>query len=171
MAHLLLSFMRKLLTLGALALATLAACGSSRSTTDSTDTTAVPAAKAGPDYSAFAVDFMPTDILSEAIDRAAAEDKLVFIDFYTTWCLPCKLMDEDVFTDPEFGRYMNDNFVSLKIDAERGNGVNLASLYEVQAYPTLLFVDTRGRVVGKKQGAAYQRELREMGDAAIATVP
>ncbi len=159
--------MRKFLAGAVVALFTLAACGSTRSATDVEKASDA----AGPDYSAYAVDFLHTDILSEAIDKAAAEDKLVFIDFYTTWCLPCKLMDEDVFTDPEFGRYMNEHFVSLKVNAEQGNGVNLASLYAVQAYPTLLFVDTRGRVVGKKQGAAYQRELRQLGDAALASVP
>ena len=155
-------------TITTLAIVLLGACGAGR---EATTTAQAPEERTTPDYGAFAVDFMHTDILSEAIDRAAAEEKLVFIDFYATWCLPCKLMDEDVFTDREFGRYMNENFVSLKINAEQGNGVNLASLYEIQAYPTLLFVDTRGRVVSKKQGAAYQRELRELGDAALATVP
>ena len=144
---------------------TLLSCGAGRNAADGGR------AKGKPDHSAYAVDFMRTDKLSEAIARAEEEDKLVFIDFYTTWCLPCKLMDEDVFTDRELGRYMNERFVSLKVNAEEGNGVNLASLYEVRAYPTLLFLDTRGRVVAKKQGAAYQRELRELGDRAMASVP
>ena len=120
-------------------------------------------------YSAYAVDFMDTDVLGEAIARAEAEDKLIFLDFYTTWCLPCKLMDEDVFTDRALGDFMNERFVSLKLDAESGNGANLASLYNVQAYPTLVFLDTRGRVVAQKQGAAYQRELRQLGEQALAT--
>lgn len=128
-------------------------------------------AAGGPDYSAYAIDFMSTDVLGEAIARAEAEDKLIFIDFYTSWCLPCKLMDEDVFTDEELGRFMNERFVSLKVDAEAGNGVNLASLYNVQAYPTLVFLDRRGRVLAQKQGAAYQRELRQLGKRALATVP
>ena len=119
-------------------------------------------------YANFFVDFMRTDRLAEALDRAKAEDKLVFLDFYTSWCLPCKLMDEDVFTDRQFGDYMNANFVSIKIDAEAGNGPNLAALYGVQAYPTLLFLDTNGRVRTKKEGAAYQTELRRMGDEALA---
>ena len=144
----------------------LVACGASRNTTAGEAD-----GKRKHDYSAYAVDFIETDVLGAAIEQAEREGKLIFVDFYTTWCLPCKLMDEDVFTDRELGRYMNERFVSLKVNAEEGNGVNLASLYEVRAYPTLLFLDTRGRVVAKKQGAAYQRELRELGDRAMASVP
>ena len=144
---------------------TFLSCGASR------DGAAAKPAKGEPDYSAYAVDFMPTDKLGDAIARAEKEGKLVFVDFYTSWCLPCKLMDEDVFTDRELGRYMNERFVSLKVDAEKGNGVNLASLYNVRAYPTLVFLDTRGRVVAQKEGAAYQRELRELGDQALAMLP
>jgi len=117
-------------------------------------------------YANFFVDFMHTDKLTIALERAKAEDKMVFIDFYTSWCLPCKLMDEDVFTDKAFGDFMNQHFVSVKINAEQGNGPNLAALYGVKAYPTLLFVDLNGRVISRKEGAAYQTELRRMGNEA-----
>ena len=141
-------------------------CGSARkSTTASAKTEAAPA----DEYANFYVDFMRTDKLSVALAEAEAQDKMVFIDFYTSWCLPCKLMDEDVFTDRAFGDFMNERFVSVKIDAERGNGPNLAMLYGVQAYPTLLFLDSKGRVLAKKEGAAYQTELRRMGTTALAS--
>lgn len=155
--------MRTLLSLFTVSLLALVACGAGKSATATEDRRA--------DYSAYAVDFIDTDVLGEAIARAEAEDKLIFVDFYTSWCLPCKLMDEDVFTDPALGDFMNERFVSMKVDAEAGNGVNLATLYDVQAYPTLLFLDTRGRVVARKQGAAYQRELRRLGTRALATLP
>ncbi len=117
-------------------------------------------------YANFFVDFIHTDKLTVALEKAKAEDKLVFIDFYTSWCLPCKLMDEDVFTDEAFGDYMNEHFISVKINAEQGNGPNLAALYEVKSYPTLLFLDLNGRVKSRKEGAAYQTELRRMGNEA-----
>ena len=142
----------------------LVACGSTRKA----DTAADNKVEEVDEYANFFVDFMRTESLSAALDRARAEDKLVFIDFYTSWCLPCKLMDEDVFTDRQFGDYMNENFVSVKINAELGNGPNLAAIYGVQAYPTLLFVDADGRVQTKKEGAAYQTELRRMGNEALA---
>jgi len=101
------------------------------------------------------------------LDRAKNENKLVFVDVYADWCMPCKMMDRDVFTDPALGRFMNENFISVKIDAEKGNGSNIASIFEVYAYPTLLFLDENGRVLERKVGAAYQTEMRRLADSAI----
>lgn len=145
-------------------------CGSSR---DTARATPAEREKGGPAVlpERFAVNFMDTDLLSDAIERARVEGKLVFVDVYTTWCLPCRLMDEDVFSDPELGRYLNEHFVSLKVDAERGNGANLAAIYEVKAYPTLLFLDNNGVPLVRKQGAAYQTELRRLGEEARRAVP
>lgn len=105
---------------------------------------------------------MDSGKLMPVLEAAKAENKLVFVDFYTTWCLPCKLMDEDVFTDQEFGTFMNDNFINYKIDAEKGGGPDLALVYQVMVFPTLLFLDSNGRVLVRKDGAAYQTELRKL---------
>ncbi len=116
------------------------------------------------------VNFTPSDNLTAVLDMAAGKDKLVFVDFYTTWCLPCKLMDEDVFSDKGIGELMNDNFINYKIDAEKGNGPNLALLYQVNVFPTLLFLDEKGRVLVRKEGAAYQTELRSLAEEAMANM-
>lgn len=113
------------------------------------------------------IQFTESEKLMPLLDKAKAENKLVFVDFYTTWCLPCKLMEEDVFTDKELGNYMNANYISYKVDAEKGNGVNLASIFKVSVYPTLLFLDTNGKVLERKEGAMYQTEFRDMADSAI----
>jgi len=113
------------------------------------------------------VKFASSDSLSDALDRAVAEDKLVFLDFYTTWCLPCKLMDEDVFPDRRLGEFMNENFINVKVNAEKGNGVTLANIYAINAYPTLLFLDNKGNILERKIGAAYQREMYALGEAAM----
>lgn len=77
-------------------------------------------------------------------------------------------MDQDVFTDKRLAKFMNDNFVSYKVNAEKGNGVNLAVVYEIYAYPTLLFMDEKGKVLEQKVGAAYQTEMMEMAQRALA---
>lgn len=156
------SVSRLAILLAASGLILLSACGATKSANTETSKSG----SAADPYANFFVDFIHTDKLSEAIERAKAEDKMVFIDFYTSWCLPCKLMDEDVFTDKAFGDYMNQHFISVKINAEQGNGPNLAALYDVKSYPTLLFVDLNGRVKSRKEGAAYQTELRRMGNEA-----
>lgn len=96
----------------------------------------------------------------EAKAAAKAEGKLVFIDFYTTWCGPCKKMASTVFPQPKVGEMMNDKFVSIKIDAEEGEGVNLAKQYNVTAYPTFIIADTEGKEMGRVLGLRYYDDLK-----------
>ena len=96
----------------------------------------------------------------EAKAAAKAEGKLVFIDFYTTWCGPCKKMASTVFPQPKVGEMMNDKFVSIKIDAEKGEGVNLAKQYNVTAYPTFIIADTEGKEMGRVLGLRYYDDLK-----------
>ena len=114
------------------------------------------------------VDFVNSDKLTPILEMASSKNKLVFVDFYTTWCLPCKLMDEDVFTDKAVSALMNDNFISYKVNAEKDNGPNLALLYQVNVFPTLLFLDKDGKVLVRKEGAAYQTEMKSLAEEAMA---
>ncbi|MFK8101830.1 MAG: thioredoxin family protein [Saprospiraceae bacterium] len=116
----------------------------------------------------YGVQFTKSPTLTKILSKAEAENKLVFVDFYTSWCLPCKMMDEDVFPDREIGKFMNKNFISYKVNGEKDNGINLAFLFQVNTYPTLLFIDQKGNVLEKKIGAAYHTELRSMGERAMA---
>lgn len=84
--------------------------------------------------------------------KAKAENKLVFIDFYTSWCGPCKAMAQTVFKEDTVGRYFNSHFISYKIDAEKGEGKALAAKYDVKLYPTYLFLDARGAVFNRAIG-------------------
>lgn len=98
----------------------------------------------------------------ESIQAAKDEHKLVFIDFYTDWCGPCKMMANKVFPQKELGEYMNSKFVSIKLNAEK-EGKELAKLFEVTAYPTFVVLDTDKKVLLKKVGGgeanAFMAEL------------
>ena len=80
--------------------------------------------------------------------QAKAENKLIFVDVFTTWCGPCKMLDSQVFSDKETGQRMNAFFVNYKADAESG-GRAIASKYGVNAYPTGLFLDAEGNLLHK----------------------
>lgn len=83
----------------------------------------------------------------EALKLAEKEKKLIFIDAYTSWCGPCKLMSKNTFTDEKVGAYFNKNFINLKIDMEKDtDGPNVARRFSVSAYPTFLFVDGKGKL-------------------------
>ncbi len=89
------------------------------------------------------VNFIDND-LKKAIEIAEEENKIIFIDAYTTWCGPCKMMDRDVFSNTEVGNFFNRNFVNLKLDMEKGEGIATAKKYNVRGYPSFLFLNPAG---------------------------
>lgn len=87
----------------------------------------------------------------EALVAAKQEKKMVFIDFYTDWCGPCKMMARQTFPLKEVGDYMNNTFVCLKLNAEK-EGKELAARFEVKAYPTFTILDADGKKVNEVRG-------------------
>lgn len=80
--------------------------------------------------------------INEAAAKAKAEGKMIFVDLYTSWCGPCKMMSDKIFPDQELGKYMNERFVCVKYDAEKdAEGKVLAEKYAVTAYPTFLLLN------------------------------
>ena len=76
-------------------------------------------------------------------------------------------MDEYVFTDPDTRKFMNENFINYKVDAEKGNGQTVATMYGASTYPTLVFVDKNGRVLARRQGATTITELKNLAQEAL----
>lgn len=74
-------------------------------------------------------------------EAAAKEGKLIFADVYTQWCGPCYNMAKKVFVLYSVGTFYNTHFVNVKIDAENGEGIDLAKKFAVRSYPTYLFID------------------------------
>ena len=89
---------------------------------------------------------------AEVLKKAEKENKMIFVDCYTSWCGPCKKLSKEVFPQQNVGEYFNENYVSIKIDMEKGEGIELKEKLEVSAFPTLLFLSNEGkeqhRIVG-----------------------
>lgn len=86
------------------------------------------------------------------LDSAKAHQLPVFIDFYTSWCAPCKVMDRDVFTESKLADFLNAQFVNIKIDAEKGEGRTLREQFQVTAYPTVVFINKNGQEAARYEG-------------------
>lgn len=95
---------------------------------------------------------------AEAKAKAAKEKKMIFIDFYTQWCGPCLNMAQTVFTLGSVGNFYNEHFVCLKIDAEVGEGVDLAKKYGVASFPTYAFVNPKTEEAVHISGSSQDRE-------------
>jgi thiol-disulfide isomerase/thioredoxin len=94
------------------------------------------------------VTFMEQPSSWEAVlEVSKAQNKPIFVDVYTEWCGPCKKMDQEVFNQKEVGTFMNQHFLSVKIDAEKGMGIQFQQNQNISSYPTYLFFDPKGDLV------------------------
>lgn len=103
-------------------------------------------------------------VWAAALDEAKKQNKLIFLDAYTTWCGPCKLLKRKTFTDKKAGDFFNDNFINIAVDMEKADGPELASLYGIYAYPSLLILDSRGNIITRTQGFMKPKKLIEFGE-------
>ena len=94
-----------------------------------------------------------------ALSQAKSSGKLLFVDAFTSWCGPCKLMAKNVFTQNGVADFFNANFVNFAVDTEKGEGVEVRERYKIEVYPTFLLIDGNGdevfRVVGEHSGESF----------------
>ncbi len=114
--------------------------------------------------------------LDEAYAKAKAENKLVFVDLYTSWCAPCKYMAQNVFPDAELGKFMNEHFVCVKYDTgAHQDGAELVKLFNVQSYPTFLILSTDKKlenqiVGGTKEAKDFLQQIQDAIKSSLATL-
>jgi len=113
------------------------------------------------------IKFSKDSLLSDALAQSKKEGKLVFIDCYTTWCGPCKLLAKEIFPQKEVGDFYNSHFINLSFDMEKGEGLNIQKKYAVRAFPTLLFLNAEGEVVHIGVGSMPANAFIELGKTAL----
>lgn len=98
--------------------------------------------------------------------KAKAENKFIFMDAFTTWCGPCKMMARNIFPLPEVGDFFNASYISLKVqldttandsDSIKGWYADAHAImkeYKVMVYPTYLFFSPDGKLVHRAVGSS-----------------
>lgn len=103
----------------------------------------------------------------EITEQARKEKKMIFVDCYTSWCGPCKMLAKNIFTQDSVADFYNGNFVCFQIDMEKGEGPELAKKYSVVAFPTLLYIDAQGELKHCVVGYQQAGELIQNGRNAL----
>jgi len=107
-----------------------------------------------------------SDLSFEAASKQAAQtDKIVLVDFYTTWCGPCKLLDKKTWTDAAVIRLLEQKTVALRIDAEKEAA--LSKRYKIEAYPSVLLIKPDGTEIDRLVGYCEPTTFIENFNAAL----
>ncbi|MGN6400904.1 MAG: thioredoxin family protein, partial [Flavisolibacter sp.] len=114
-----------------------------------------------------AISFQPISF-AKALQQSARTGKLVFIDCYTSWCAPCKWMEQNVFVNDSISSFYNKHFINFKIDMEKGEGPDLRKKYAVASFPTYLFVNGKGDIVhrtgSRMEASEFLQEAKKATD-------
>lgn len=100
----------------------------------------------------------------DVLKEARVNNRPIFLDLYTTWCGPCKWMDKEVYLNDSVGEFFNREFLRVKVQMDSlewddpkikqwySSIPEIRNSYNVQAYPTLLFLSPNGDVYKKIEG-------------------
>ncbi len=98
------------------------------------------------------VDFLSIG-LEEAFDVAKQKDKLVMVDFFSKTCMPCVRLVNTVFKDKLISKYINQQFISVKLTADtHDNYWELREYYNVVGLPTVIFFNSEGNEIDRNCG-------------------
>ncbi len=105
--------------------------------------------------------------IEDAVKIAKKENKAILVNFTgSDWCIWCKKLQGEVFSQAEFAKYANDNLVLVKLDFPRNvkqskavqeYNRGLMKKYGVRGFPTILLLDKNGeylKTTGYQQGGA-----------------
>ena len=120
--------------------------------------------------------------LAEAMEAQKKIPKKIFIDVYTDWCGPCKLLDKKTFQNPDVSSYISEHYYAVKFNAEGQEEINFydqkfsnpnydidrkgrnathqfTQFLGVKGYPTMVFLSENGAPIMPLVGYQKPRQL------------
>lgn len=103
------------------------------------------------------------------VKKAKKANKLIFVDCYTDWCGPCKMIAKDIFTLKGVADFYNTNFINAKFEMEKDeDGIKLGKVWNIFGYPTLYFIEPHTQeILGSLNGGYDQDSFINSGKSAI----
>lgn len=101
---------------------------------------------------------------NEVLKKAKKENRYIFLDCFTTWCGPCKLMDKEVYSQSDVGTFINEKFISVRVQMDKTKKDNeevkkwyadadaVQKKYGIPAFPSYLFFSPNGTLVYRETG-------------------
>lgn len=109
------------------------------------------------------VQFADSPDLGYLLEFAHKMHKPVFLSFYAPWIESCTKLEKVVYTQDAVASYFNRHFINYKVNAGGAQpGPYLTDIYGVTTFPTLMFVDGKGKVMLRHEGPVTAAQLLEM---------
>lgn len=86
----------------------------------------------------------------KGISLAKEKKKKIYINFHADWCGYCRKMEKETFVDPKVVSFLNDNFISVRINSDKEP--KLAQKFNVRGLPANFFLTDRGEPIGNQPG-------------------
>jgi len=96
---------------------------------------------------------------AQAIAKAKSEKKVVLIHFYADWCGPCKMLEQQTFSEEKVQQFLMDKTIAIKVDTDEN--AKLVKQYKVVGIPCMLFIDGEGKEVGRLVGCKPPEQFLE----------
>ncbi|MEO8516982.1 MAG: thioredoxin domain-containing protein [Flavobacterium sp.] len=80
----------------------------------------------------------------DAQKKALLSNKFMLVDFWATWCGPCKMMEKNTWNNKEVDLIM-ENFIPVKMDVD--SNWELAKKYNISSIPYMYILDANGKVI------------------------
>lgn len=95
---------------------------------------------------------------NDGLAKARLENKPIFVEFYTEWCVYCQKFQRETIQDQNVVRMLSENFIYIRLDAENSNNqikyrgksmsnVDLTRSFGINGYPSLVFLDSKGQPI------------------------
>ncbi|MFA6094052.1 MAG: thioredoxin family protein [Elusimicrobiota bacterium] len=88
----------------------------------------------------------------EVLRAAKAQGKPILLEFYTTWCPPCREMERSVLPDAGVQKALS-SFVFARYDNDSEPGWSLNRRFNIRNFPTFIYLDVFGREKDRRLGS------------------